>query len=173
MESGEALVSKSQYARLRGCTPAAITHAIKQGRITLTNGKIDPARADSEWARNSRARGDSKPAGVDVPPAAPRDPNYAEARARREDAEASLAEMEVKRTEGNLVERQTVESAVFDAFRALRDRVMAAPRRCAPTVAPLSDLREIEAVIADELRRSFDAFEQHAAEQLASRIAPK
>ena len=98
---------------------------------------------------------------------------YRRSQARREAANALLAEIEVETAKARLVERSTVESAVFEAFRALRDRVMAAPRRCAPTVAPLTDLREIEAVIADELRRSFEAFEQHISEQLAARMAPK
>lgn len=95
--------------------------------------------------------------------------NYAEARARREHFAARLVEMEAERVAGRLVEREKVEPAVFDAFRGLRDRIMATPRRVAPTVAPLADLREIEATIADELRSAFADFERHFAERLAAR----
>lgn len=164
---------------MRGCAPSAITRAIKEGRIRETSGRIDPETADREWARHSRARADSrapsKPSPDSAPPLSADEEaiDYHKARARREHFGAKLAEIEVDKASAALVERSTVESAVFEAFRALRDRIMAAPRRCAPTVAPLSDLREIEAIFADELRRGFEAFEQHISEQLAARMAVK
>lgn len=40
------LVSKSEYARIRGCTPAYVTKLLKEGRIYEVDGKIDPADAD-------------------------------------------------------------------------------------------------------------------------------
>jgi len=47
------------YARRRGVTLAAVQRAIAEERITRgKDGKIDPARADREWERNSRPRPD-------------------------------------------------------------------------------------------------------------------
>ena len=50
------LLSKSAYARHRGCDEKAVRKAINEGRISLINGKIDPDVADIQWAKNTRAR---------------------------------------------------------------------------------------------------------------------
>lgn len=60
--ASQTLVSKSAYARMRGCAPSAITKALNEGRISAVGGKIDPAKADADWQRNTRARGDSRSA---------------------------------------------------------------------------------------------------------------
>ena len=44
----------ADYARHRGCSQAAVSYAVKAGRITLVDGKVDPAKADKDWANNSR-----------------------------------------------------------------------------------------------------------------------
>src|SRR3989344_8607738 len=54
------LLSKAAYARRRGCDEKAVRKAIAEGRISLIDGKIDPEVADIQWAKNTRARADSK-----------------------------------------------------------------------------------------------------------------
>ena len=63
------LLTKSAYARHRGCDEKAVRKAIAEGRISTIDGKIDPEVADIQWARNTRARADSRRAGT-VDPAA-------------------------------------------------------------------------------------------------------
>ena len=53
------LISQADYAKHRGVSEAAVSKAIKDKRITLTEGKIDPVAADAQWARNSRVRAGS------------------------------------------------------------------------------------------------------------------
>ena len=47
-------MTRAEYARHRGVSRAAVTKAIKTGRILSTDGLIDPIAADREWARNTR-----------------------------------------------------------------------------------------------------------------------
>ena len=54
------LLSKAAYARHRGCDEKAVRKAIAERRISLIDGKIDPEVADIQWAKNTRARADSK-----------------------------------------------------------------------------------------------------------------
>ena len=57
------LLTKSAYARHRGCDEKAVRKAVAEGRISTIerDGKqlIDPAVADIQWAANTRARADS------------------------------------------------------------------------------------------------------------------
>lgn len=186
------LISKAAYARHRGCDEKAVRKAIAEERITLINGKIDAAVADIQWAQNTRARADSRrtvalpglgegqgasaasdaPAGPDSRPGAQvPETGYQDYRARREKADAERAERENEKEAGRLIVRDTTERAIFDAFRALRDRVMASAPRTAPKLIGMADVRETERVIADELRKAFEGWEASMLERLPAREA--
>lgn len=186
------LITKAAYARHRGCDEKAVRKAIAEGRISTIDGKIDPAVADIQWAQNTRARADSRrtaapnavvegqggltgldaPAGPDSRPAAPTpatEPGYQDFRTRRERADAERAEMETAKMAGRLVDRDTTERAIFDAFRALRDAVMASGQRSAPKIIGMSDARDIERVITDEQRKAFAGWEERMLERLPAK----
>lgn len=181
------LISQAEYARRRGVAKSAVAKAVAEGRISLIGGKVDPEVADIQWARNTRARADSGRAGAAAAegegqgsPAAPEAPvapenapaaagqpgGYADARARRENADAERAEIELGKLRGQLVERARAERGAFDAFRALRDAIMAAPQRAAPRVMGMADVRDIEGAITEELRKAFDGWEAKVLEWL-------
>ncbi|MBH2008075.1 MAG: hypothetical protein I8H71_00340 [Xanthomonadaceae bacterium] len=182
------LMSKSAYARHRGCDEKAVRKAISENRISCIDGKIDPAVADIQWAQNTRARaGSGRTAGADelvegqgaaqassasMAPAAgvgTSQPGYQDARARRETADAERAEMETAKMAGRLIDRDSTERAIFDAFRQLRDSTMASAPRAAPKVIGMNDARDIERVIADELRKAFQGWETQMLERLPAR----
>ena len=49
-------MNQSQYARHRGVSPAAVTKALKAGRITREpDGSINAVKADSQWRANTDA----------------------------------------------------------------------------------------------------------------------
>ncbi len=172
------LISQAEYARRRGVAKSAVAKAVKEGRITLIDGKIDPAVADIQWAQNTRARADAgRPASEqaegmgDAPLAANNAPqapdsaptakdDYQALRVRREIAAVEREERENAREAGLLVSRTAVRTAVFDAFRALRDEILSTPERAAPAVVGLSDTRDIERVFSDELRKAFEGAEK-------------
>ncbi|MCM2319044.1 MAG: hypothetical protein NDI93_06900 [Pseudomonas sp.] len=173
-----------EYARHRGCAPSAVAKAIKEERITSNldeKGRpwIDPEVADIQWAKNTRARADSVRAvtpaagsqgdgGAD-PEKTPSGPDsgdqggakaaYSDFRAQTEAETLRRIRRENAQAEGLLVERKKVDRAVFDAFRALRDRAMAVGQRAAPRCIGLADAREIERVIDEEQRRAFADWE--------------
>lgn len=50
-------MTSAEFARHRGCTPAAVCKAIKTNRISTLPGKrINPSQADAEWERNTEPR---------------------------------------------------------------------------------------------------------------------
>ena len=136
------LLSMRAYAKRRGCDVAAVSRQVNKGRITLTDGKINPVTADREWANTTRARlGLAKPQAVadESPPpaAAPRpqklerddDEDYGAARCRRERSEADKSEIELAQLQASLINREGIEMALETAFRQIRDTIMSVPDR--------------------------------------------
>lgn len=172
-----------EYARHRNCVPSAVVKAIDEERITVIldekgRRRIDPAVADIQWAKNTRARADSaravapisagqgegtgeaeKAAGGPETGDAAAKSAYSDHRAQVEAETLRKVRRENAQAEGLLVERKRVDRAVFDAFRALRDRAMAVGQRAAPKCIGLADPRDIERVIDEEQRRAFADWE--------------
>lgn len=162
------LITKSAYARLRGCDEKAVRKAITEGRISLIDGKIDPAVADIQWARNTRARASqSAPAGPGAsgdllgaaPGASAESPSasaapvpndgYTAARARREIADAETAEIQLRKLRGDVLITADVARAGFEIGRELRDAMESATNSLAPELAPLTSAE----ACAEVLRR--------------------
>jgi hypothetical protein len=165
------------YARRRGVTPAAVRKAIKNGRISIVNGKIDADLADAQWRANTD---ETKPGnsvsgtpGLRRPPEAPpvptlgsggqalpRTAGYAAARAVRETYEARLRELDYKVRTGELVSVDEVRVAAFNTNRRARDLLLAIPDRVSAVLAGLTDAAEIHKVLSDEFRRVCDELSQ-------------
>ncbi|MBD9407148.1 hypothetical protein IB236_17520 [Acidovorax sp. ACV02] len=188
------LITIAAYARHRDCDEKAVRKAIEEGRITAIqqpNGRklIDPEVADIQWAKNTRARADSKrtagtvasnagsplldgetpPGGPDSAQGAASTPGYADYRTLREKSDYERVERENRREAGLLVERSLVERGIFDAVRAFRDSVMVIGQRAAPRCIGLADSREIEHVIVDETRKALEGFEARMAALLPNK----
>jgi hypothetical protein len=175
------LLSVSEYARHRGCDEKAVRKAILAERITVVmqgdRKMIDPEVADIQWAKNTRARADSRRPGADQSPAkglgaanaseasggaeldsGPKVPGYEQSRARREAAEAATAELNLAKALGLVIERDRAVTAVFTAFRSLRDGGMVLGRKLSAQAANLSDAREVQLLIEGAQRELFDTF---------------
>lgn len=141
------LLTQAEYARHRGVSRNAVARAIKEGRIVLIDGRIDPAIADAQWQANTRPRSDARsPGGGDHADARG---TFGTARTRRELAEASLAEIQLAEKRGELINRAGVEMALETCIRRLRDGVMSAPDRMALD-------HVTRAKVLDGLRAAFD-----------------
>ncbi len=171
-------LSIREYARhrrtagLRGGSPWGVQKALKAGRIhTDADGKIDPERADAEWAAATDAsRGDGR-AGPTSPsptvaqphPAAPPPaslpagaPSYATSRAIREAYAARLAKITYEEKSKALVDAARVQAEAFRRARDARDAVLAVPGRLAAILAAETDTAVIEARLTDELRAALE-----------------
>lgn len=159
------------YAKRRGVTPAAVRKAIKSGRISTLNGKIDPDVADAHWRANTdeskpRNSVSGNPGGRERAPlvspmptfgsashALPRTGGYAAARAVRETYEARLRELDYKVRTGELVPVSEVRILAFNTARRARDLLLAIPDRVSSVVAGLTEASEVHRVLTEESRR--------------------
>lgn len=166
MTSKVTLISKAEYARRRGVAKSAVTKAIAEGRISEIGGKIDPVVADAQWAANTRARVGAPTPPPDpvqtpaldlVPPvelpaaaAAPAD-DYNSFRARREAADAELAEMKVQLERGKTIAVDAVRQVVATTFAGTRDALMQIPARLSPVLAAELDPARVHDLLVTEL----------------------
>jgi len=145
------LISMSEYARRRGCSEAAVRHAVRANRISLIDGRVDPVAADAQWARNTRVRAGSRPAddvnlrasaAAPGPPGAAQEPQadaYYVVKARRECAEADLAELKLAELRGELVRVADVRAAYAKRAAGLREAILQLPARLSAQLAAESD----------------------------------
>ena len=168
------LISQREYARRRGVTHVAVQRAVKAGRISTVNGKIDPALADQQWQENtdqSKPRnlitGNPKQAKQPGEPSEPMDmggadeviggpstaTGYAKARAARELYQAQLAKLELDRRRGALVPADEVRLGAFNMARKARDQLIALPERLAAVLAATEKPAEVQRILEEEIER--------------------
>ena len=173
------------YAQHRGVSHTAVAKAIKAGRISVEpDGKIDPAKADAQWARNTLPSqnlnpGVSKPApkvatrpvftvssGEAQAPLETRAaaPDYQTSRAIREAYAARLAKLEFEERTGKLISKAEVDVKFFQLARQLRDRLQQIPRKLAPEIVALvvadPDVRGVTDVLEVAIREALEDLAQ-------------
>ena len=154
------MVNQSDIAKALQVDPACITRWARRGM------PVHDIAAARRWrSENIRPRAKPMPRPDDAPASASASvptqqqtteqggSPYWTARTEREQAEAEKAKLEVLKMRGDLVERQRVERASYEAGRLLRDMVLAVPSKVAPEVLALQSAQEVEAKMRDELRR--------------------
>lgn len=175
------LMTQSDFARLMGWNKSTVTRAKQGGRLVMSSGLVDvgASRARLEATggmrfdvaeRHSRERaaktaaggpeevgaGGTVPEGTKTPPAdaaAPwRDKNRADAQARKESAAADLLEIELAQKRGQVIPKDDVDLALKTFAAATRARLDTLPDQLAPVLAPVADLGEIHALLAEHLR---------------------
>ena len=172
------LMTQAEYAKHRRCSGVAVFKAVRAGRISLIDGKIDAAVADIQWAKNTRVRAvnrkqDDEPV---QPQAAGQNPamapggidDYLVSRSRREAAEASIAEMKECEMRGKYLLKTEVDAAVFEVARAMRDGLTNCARRIAADVAAINNAEDCEVVIDREHRALLDSMAHRIATKLGA-----
>lgn len=72
------LITQAEFARRMGVSQEAVRKAVKKGRITLVRGKVNPARAVDQWAKNTDPyHGGKRTKGKPVSPLASSRKNHA------------------------------------------------------------------------------------------------
>lgn len=137
------LMGLREYARHRasrglvGATHRAVQVAIRDGRLVkaIREGGIDPTIADLEWGETTLEdrvplTGPTAPAVRDDDDELPGDiPSLKESRARREAAEAALAEIELAEKRRELVPAKDVESKLVNVFAHCKTKLLGVPAR--------------------------------------------
>lgn len=155
----------AHYAKHRGVTPAAISKAVKEGRITAC-GKdergrdiFDFAECDMAWAHNRSpsTRGGNRVDvhDIDVPK---RDGvneglTFNEARTKREQYQAELARLDYEEKSGKLVDVEKMRQEAFKLARNARDNLLNIPDRVAPLILGAEDLHTIRKVLLEEIHK--------------------
>ncbi|AAY91278.1 terminase small subunit [Pseudomonas protegens] len=171
------VISKSEFAARRGWAKSYVSKLAKQDRLVLTaDGKIeleateallaesaDPSKA-AVAARHEEARIDRDVRSGLVPtvetdavPQLPsKGPDFQKSRAHREHYLARLAEAEFYKVQGDLVDREAVTVAAYNAGRMVRDLLFGMSPQLAAEVAALSDPWEIERHLTGAFRRALE-----------------
>ena len=177
-------VRQAELARELGVSRQAIADLVKRGIIsTDADGMIDAELAKIALQQRVRPSGKTAqamtpapppPLPAPVPPPAEKDVDPASAtsfhvaRTLREAEEARMARMKRQQMEGSLIEREPAVTAVFTAYRQLRDTAMPVGRRVATRVATMTDAREIQLLIEAELRSVFATFAERTLANLTT-----
>lgn len=158
------LTTIAKWAESMGISRQQGYAAVKRCEIPVTDGQVDTEFATMLYKRHTRARAGSNPGKNGAFPAAPNgeDPagaaagGYETSRARREKAEAEIAEIKLAELSGKYLLKADVDAAVFEIVRALRDGMTNCGRRIASEVAGLADAGACEEVIDREHRQMLE-----------------
>jgi len=114
--------SQAAIARALGIAPSRVT------ALKLLGMPVDSVAAALAWRQDHLHPGRIKSTPTDGPLNISADcESFAEARGRREIAEADKSEIELAQLQGVLINRAGIEMALETAFRQIRDSIMTVP----------------------------------------------
>lgn len=155
--------TQAEIAVALGITPGRVTHLKKQGMPIYS---IDAAAA---WKLQHVAPvAKSKTQAQHVVAATPlREnpldrPSYESSRARREAAEAEMAERKLAELAGGLIRMDAVTRAWAEAITNCRDSMLQIPARLAPVLAAESDLVACTLILEEAIHTSLQALSSGA-----------
>ena len=187
MQGENQYLSKKDFAVSQGWSPSYVTKLKEQGRLVLSpDGKrvnvqatLEKLNRTSDPSKNHvkelhAAARTERDVGKHIRPDAPSvgeesgssDPKYWDNKTRREGALAALAELELAKKAGVLVERDRVQMVAFAAGRMLRDAVLNIPTQIAPVLAAMTDPWEVERALRDALRQVMTDMDKVTADDL-------
>jgi len=149
-------IIRAEYARRRGVTRAAVTKAVDTGRISIgDDGLLDPEVADAEWDANTNPDQALRNKGAGAAPAIdPAAKRWQDARARREERLADLAELDLQERRGELIHKGSVRKSLRAKVVQVRESLDSMADRLAPLLAAEADIAKVRALIRGELRHA-------------------
>ena len=171
---GRLLVTFTELGLIKGCSQAAVSHAVRKGRISEAvvekDGKrwLDRDLALELWDKNTVNTVNSKVRKPDDVEPAPRDageleaainklpedaiPELNESRARREHYQAELAKLQVTQQRGELIPVDEVKKEAFALGRSVREGLANLADRLSHQLAGETDPARIHQVLTEEHR---------------------
>lgn len=162
------LVSKAEYARMRGVTGAMVTYWVRKGTAVIVDGKVDVAATDALVAGGtdptrgrSPGRGRKSPAPEQAPQAAiaafPATENaMSRATARDRDLSADLKALKLSKEAGRLVDRVAFERVVEETFAGLRDSLLTVPVKLADALAAEPNARRCMDMVRQAIEKALN-----------------
>lgn len=156
------VVTQSEFARLKGWNKSTVTRAKQAGRLVMVSGLVDVEATEARLAASSGGRDDvaarhAAARGAQEAPAAPSSVSVggesrADAQARKESAAADLLEIELAEKRGNLIPKEDVDAALKAMGASVRARLDVLADQLAPVVAPVVEMDEVHALLAERFR---------------------
>ncbi|MTI15136.1 hypothetical protein [Sansalvadorimonas verongulae] len=156
-------ISQAEFARRNGWSKQYVAKLVKQGRIKLKRGKIDPVAAKKAIAQlaepstvlrkqqQEKTQDTGRTAEPPVVTGNTKAVDYATARTMREAYRAKMARLDYEEREGKLVDARKVRDEAFQLARMVRDGMLAIPDRMADVLAAETDPAKIRAILIEEL----------------------
>jgi len=140
------VVTRERLAGILGCSPTTIDRYRRAGCPQLKHGRTSQGHEFNtaeivKWLIERSGSG-----------AAPADASQAEARRRRELANAELAELKLRKLRGELVAIEDCLPILREELANVRSRLMAIPGRLAQSLAAMTDALAVERAIDDEIQ---------------------
>lgn len=142
------LLTQKEYARRKGWSKQYVNQLVKQGRIPMVNGRIDPMTADAALAgfrdpsRDESFRSDKMNqttndtvSGASADPIPGLQGTFTKARTVREHFRAMREKIEYEAAAGQLVSRTEVETAAFEVGLRFRHSMTMAAKEIARAIA--------------------------------------
>ena len=170
------MIGVRDYAKHRGVSPAAVSKAIKAGRLkeAITRDSrghpkiMDLEAADAEWERNTQQRSEAHAPSpkatttrAPVQPLPPGVPAFAESRARNEAAKSGILTLQLLEAKGRLVNVEGVRDAIAMKFAEIRTKLLGVPHR----------LQQRSSTISAKDRKLVDTLIRESLEALADEIS--
>ena len=162
--------TKAEYAAHRGCSRAYVSKLIREKKLDapalMADGRVNFILADQMIGKPSSADAES----LFATPSAGA-PNFAEERARREAAEAQLAEIKLQEKQRELLKADAVAQAATSVMGRAMARFFETWPEIAPALAQMTDPAAIADRLADEQRRVMAGLHKEFMEDAANRSA--
>lgn len=97
------------------------------------------------------------------------DADYNAARARKMEADAQMAELELLQAKGKLVASEDVAGAWVEVLAAMKAKLLAVPSICAPICATETDLPTIQSILENQIREALDELSSYQPHEYAGR----
>jgi len=180
------LTTIAEWAKTIGISRQSAYEAVARCEIPVTDKKVDPEYATHLYKKNTRQRANGNrpdllangaqpaaaagPGGAGGTEPALKVPGYDTSRAKREAAEAALAEIRLGEAAGKFLVKAEVDAAFFEIARALRDGLTNCARRIAADVAGLASPHDCEQVIDREHRALLESMAQRISVKLGVQV---
>ena len=154
-------VSHQEYARIRGCSQASVSEAVRDGRIKTHSimGKelINVEEANEDWLANSdpsQRRGPAAEQEMSVKKT--KYPSFQESRSIKEAYAARIAKIEYEERLTKLVELDKINTINFDIARRVRNAILQVPSQINAECAVETDPHKCEIIISNALTEALE-----------------